>query len=110
MGKFVISKRFTGDYQFNLKAINGQTILVSEGYSSKEGCKKGIESVVLNSQNDDKYERRSAKDGRYYFNLKASSGEIIGTSQMYESKNGMEIGIESVKMNASSAIIEDYTL
>lgn len=54
MGRFVISKRFTGDYQFNLKAINGQTILVSEGYSSKEGCKKGIESVVLNSQNDDK--------------------------------------------------------
>jgi uncharacterized protein YegP (UPF0339 family) len=35
MGKFVISKRTNGDYQFNLKASNGQVILTSQGYNSK---------------------------------------------------------------------------
>lgn len=32
--------------------------------------------------------------GRYYFNLKASYGGVIGTSEMYESEVGRENGIE----------------
>ncbi|AZA54811.1 YegP family protein [Chryseobacterium sp. G0201] len=109
MGKFIISKRTNGDYQFNLKAANGQIILTSQGYNSKSGCENGIESVKKNSQDDNKFERHTAKDSRCYFNLKASNGQIIGTSQMYESENGMENGIESVKNNASSASVEDQT-
>jgi len=31
MGKFVISKRKNGEFQFNLLAGNGQVILTSEG-------------------------------------------------------------------------------
>ena len=31
MGKFVISTRKNGEFQFNLKAANGQVILSSEG-------------------------------------------------------------------------------
>jgi uncharacterized protein YegP (UPF0339 family) len=38
MGKFVITKRVTGDFQFSLKAGNGETILSSEGYSTKSNC------------------------------------------------------------------------
>ena len=45
MGKFVISTRSNGEYQFNLKADNGQVILSSEGYTTKAGCENGIESV-----------------------------------------------------------------
>jgi uncharacterized protein YegP (UPF0339 family) len=45
MGKFVVSTRKNGEYQFSLKADNGQTILSSEEYSSKAGCMNGIESV-----------------------------------------------------------------
>ena len=38
-----------GKYRFRLKAANGEIIAVSEGYSSKEGCVNGIESVKKNS-------------------------------------------------------------
>lgn len=110
MGKFIISKRTDSDFKFNLKAGNGQVILTSQGYGSKSSCENGIESVRTNSQDDSKFERNTAKDGRCYFNLKAGNGQIIGTSQMYESENGMENGIESVKNNAPSASIEDETL
>jgi uncharacterized protein YegP (UPF0339 family) len=109
MGKFIISKRTNGDFQFNLKAANGQIILSSQGYSSKSSCENGIESVRKNSQDDSKFEKNRASDGRFYFNLKATNGQIIGTSQMYESENGMEKGIESVKSNAQSASVEDET-
>ncbi|ASW73762.1 hypothetical protein IQ37_15735 [Chryseobacterium piperi] len=109
MGKFIISKRTNGDYQFNLKAGNGQVILTSQGYSSKSGCENGIDSVKTNAKDDSKFERKTAADGRAYFNLKAANGQIIGTSQMYESENGMENGIESVKNNAPGASVEDET-
>ncbi|WP_417558767.1 YegP family protein [Mesoflavibacter zeaxanthinifaciens] len=47
--KFVIKKRINGEFMFNLKAGNGETIATSEGYSSKQGCKDGIESVRNNA-------------------------------------------------------------
>ncbi|GAB0157384.1 YegP family protein [Chryseobacterium sp. Alg-005] len=109
MGKFIISKRTNDDFQFNLKAGNGQVILTSQGYSSKSACENGIASVKTNSQDDSKFERKTASDGRYYFSLKATNGQIIGNSQMYESENGMENGIDSVKSNAHHASVEDET-
>ncbi|MCD0475279.1 YegP family protein [Flavobacterium sp. EDS] len=110
MGKFVITKRTNGEFQFNLKANNGQTILASEGYSAKAGCLNGIESVRTNSQDDSKFDRKTSTNGKPYFNLKATNGQIIGTSEMYESVSARDNGIESVKTNAPTATIDDQTV
>lgn len=110
MGKFVITKRKDGEFQFNLKAGNGEIILTSEGYKTKDGCKKGIESVRVNSQIDDRFERKVSTNDKYYFVLKAGNGEPIGKSQMYATKQGMESGITSVKNNAPDAEIVDETI
>lgn len=88
MGKFIISKRKNGEFQFNLKAANGQVILLSEGYSSKSGCQKGIDSVKKNSQDDSKFDRLTAKDGRWYFNLKATNGQISAAVRCTNLKMG----------------------
>lgn len=48
-GKFVISKDKRGEYRFKLVAGNGQTIAVSEGYSTKAACVNGVESVRKNA-------------------------------------------------------------
>ncbi|MCZ8216746.1 MAG: YegP family protein [Cyclobacteriaceae bacterium] len=106
MGKFVISKRSNGELQFNLKADNGQVILTSEGYSSRSGCENGISSVRTNAPSDSNYDRKKSSNGKHFFNLKATNGQIIGTSEMYESSSGMETGIASVKSNAPSATVE----
>ena len=107
MGKFVITKRNNGEFQFNLKAGNGQTILASEGYSTKSGAVSGIESVKKNSQDDSKFDKKESSNGKFYFTLKASNGQIIGSSEMYESASGRDNGIESVKTNAQKAETED---
>lgn len=107
MGKFVISKRKNGEFQFMLKAGNGQTVLASEGYAAKSSCENGIESVKKNAPDDSNYERKESAGGRFHFNLKAANGQIIGTSEMYESAAGMENGIESVKKNAPDATVEE---
>ncbi|ATP56981.1 hypothetical protein CPT03_11050 [Pedobacter ginsengisoli] len=109
MGKFEITTRKNGEFQFNLKAGNGQVILTSEGYTSKSGCTNGIESVKKNSQDDSKYERKTSSNDKPYFNLKATNGQIIGNSEMYESVASRDNGIESVKKNAPGAEISDLT-
>ena len=47
-----------------------------------------------------KFEVKKAKDGQYYFHLKAGNGEIILASEMYKSKSSATNGIASVKKNA----------
>lgn len=110
MGKFVITKRKNDEFQFNLKAGNGQTILSSEGYSSKGACENGIASVKSNATDDAKFERKTSTDGKPYFNLKAGNGQVIGTSEMYESTASRDKGIESVKTNAPSATTVDLSV
>lgn len=109
MGKFVITTRSNGEFQFNLKAGNGQTILASEGYTTKAACENGIESVRKNAGDDDRYERKTSSNGKSFFNLKAGNGQIIGSSEMYESEASRENGIESVKKNAPDAEVDDQT-
>jgi uncharacterized protein YegP (UPF0339 family) len=109
MAKFQIKIRKNGEFQFELKASNGQTILTSEGYSTMAACKNGIDSVKKNSLDDSRYEQRESSNGKPYFVLKAGNGQIIGGSEMYESKSGMTSGIESVKKNGQTEEIEDLT-
>ncbi|HLP64335.1 YegP family protein [Flavobacterium sp.] len=109
MGKFVITNRTNGEYQFNLKAGNGQTILASEGYTTKAACLNGVESVKKNSQDDARFEKKESSNGKYYFSLKATNGQIIGSSEMYESASARDNGIESVKKNAPDAETDDQS-
>jgi hypothetical protein len=109
MGKFVITKRVNGDFQFHLKAGNGQTILSSEAYETKSSCENGIESVKKNSSEDSRYDRKISANGKPYFNLKAGNGQIIGSSELYETEAARDNGIESVKSNAPDATIDDQS-
>jgi uncharacterized protein len=106
MSKFVISKRTNDEFQFNLKAQNGQIILTSQGYTTKASCENGIESVRVNAAADTNFDRNKSTNNKDYFNLKAANNQIIGTSEMYESTSGMETGIASVMKNAPDATIE----
>ncbi|NLR58897.1 YegP family protein [Chitinophaga polysaccharea] len=110
MGKFVISKDAKGEFRFKLNAGNGETILASEGYTTKANCENGIASVRTNSQHDERFEKKTSSNGKHYFNLKATNGQVIGTSEMYESTSGRDNGIASVKSNAPAATVDDKTV
>ncbi len=107
MAKFVIKKGKDGQFYFNLKANNGETILSSEGYTAKPGCKKGIASVQLNAGIAERFEKLTAKNGKPYFNLKARNAQVIGKSEMYDSEKSRDAGMASVKKNAKGAKITE---
>ena len=56
-----------------------------------------------------KFVLKKGSTGKYHFNLVASNGQVIATSEAYESKASALNGIESVKRNAPDAPVEDET-
>jgi uncharacterized protein YegP (UPF0339 family) len=56
-----------------------------------------------------RFELKKTASGQFHFNLKAGNGEIIATSEMYESKASAQNGIDSVKRNAADAEVVDLT-
>ncbi|MHC3037725.1 DUF1508 domain-containing protein, partial [Klebsiella pneumoniae] len=62
-----------------------------------------------NSPLDERYEKKTASNGKLHFNLKAANHQIIGSSQLYANEQSRETGIASVKTNGVSQTIKDKT-
>ena len=56
-----------------------------------------------------KFVLKKGSTGKFHFNLVASTGQVIATSETYESKSAALNGIESVQKNAPDAKIDDQT-
>ncbi len=106
-GWFELSKSTNDQFRFVLKAGNGEVILTSELYTTKAAAENGIASVQSNSPLDERYDMKTASNGKFFFNLKAGNHQIIGTSQMYASAQSRDVGIASVKTNGSSKTIKE---
>lgn len=107
MEKFVINKNADGEYQFDFIDNNEDVILSSGAYTRKFMCINGIESVKLNSQDDTKFNRKSTREFKRYFNLKAFNGKMIASSTIFEDKISCDLAIELFKLKAVNALIED---
>ena len=57
-----------------------------------------------------KFEIKKTKNDGFVFNLKAGNGEIIATSETYNSLDACKNGINSVITNAPEAAVEDQTV
>ena len=56
-----------------------------------------------------KFELYKDKGGKFRFRLKAGNGEIIASSEAYESKAAAKNGVASVQKNAAEATVVDLT-
>ncbi|MCW9708164.1 YegP family protein [Fodinibius salsisoli] len=89
----------TGEWWFRLRNQGGDIVLRSEGYTTKANRDNGIESVKTHGTDSQYYERKESSDNRYYFNLKAVNGQIIGTSPMFEYEFEREEAIQEMIAN-----------
>ena len=106
MGKYQIKKTLSGQFRWTLKSSNGENLITSEQYTTKQNCLNGISSSKINIA-DQNFQRKTSTFGQPYFNQIANNGAVLGTSEMYATTYSREAGIESVKRNAPTAIIED---
>jgi len=108
-GYYELKKTDGGKFHFTLNAGNHEVILSSQLYAEKGSAGIGIESVRTNATHDASFERKLSAVGEPYFTLKASNGQIIGTSQMYGSEASRDNGITSVRNNCTSVTVKDLT-
>ena len=106
-GWYELNKNDKGQFFFNLKAGNAQTILTSQMYKTAASAKNGIASAQKNSGNDALYELKEAKNGKFHFNLKAKNSQVIGSSQMYASQINAQKGVQSVMANGASETVKN---
>jgi uncharacterized protein YegP (UPF0339 family) len=95
-GRFETFTGKDGQLYFHLLATNGEKVLSSEGYASKQSMLKGLDSVRFNGQLDSSYQLLQSADGQWYFNLLAGNYEVVGTSELYVSKSNAERGLATV--------------
>jgi len=108
-GWYELSKSKDGQFYFVLKAGNAETILTSELYKARASAENGIASVQANSPDESRYDKLTAKNGKFYFTLKAANHQVIGNSQMYATAASRDTGIASVRSNGPTTTIKDLT-
>ena len=106
-GRFEIYTDSAGQHRFRLRAGNGEVVLVSEGYKRRINARKGVASVQRNVLRDERFERRTTRSGAPMFNLRASNGQVIGTSEAYASLEAREDGIDAVRRAAPLATVAE---
>ncbi len=57
-----------------------------------------------------KYVIKATKNGGYKFDLKATNGQVIASSQVYKALKSCKAGVASVTANAAIAAEEDQTV
>jgi uncharacterized protein YegP (UPF0339 family) len=94
--RFNVFRGADGRSYFNLHAGNGEIVLRSQGYQLEESAWNGCFSVQENGTSAARYVVRQASNGQWYFNLTATNGQVIGTSELYVSRYNAERARDSV--------------
>lgn len=94
-------------FSFTFTDKDDKMLLKSESYKQKTSCTNGIESVRKNCPEDARYELKTAKNGKFFFNLKSTNGQIVGTSAFFASEDDRKNAITYLKKYAPKAKVEE---
>lgn len=109
MSKFQIFVGKDSQFYFRFNASNGEQILASEGYTTKDNCKNGIAAVKTLSPYDSSY-KKSDEFRNYRFNMVATNGQIVAkSSEGYTTAQNRDHAIDIVKRDAKTSPTEDLT-
>jgi len=87
-------------FSFIFVNAEGKTIIKSENYAQKASAKNGIESVKKNCQDDARYELKESTNGKSFFNIKSTNGQVVGTSALFADEAQRAAAIAELKADA----------
>lgn len=102
--RFELFKASTGKFHFGLRAGNGEVVLVSEAYASKQGAKHGIDSVLANGVYTERFDRIEGEEGEVRIRLLANNGETIGHGEAYSSASNADRAIDRISELLASGV------
>ena len=108
MGSFVINKR--GDALFCVMLIgnHGKVILRGNDCQNLDACKYSIDGIRANAVDSTRYELMTSGGGKFYFKLRGSDGTEIARSEVFDTIEELESGINWVRQNTPYSLV-DYS-
>nr|WP_067293546.1 YegP family protein [Marinobacterium profundum] len=94
-------------YTFSFLGADGSSVVRSENYAVKKSCMNGIESVRKNSQAEGRYDLAESKNGKFFFNLKATNGQVVATSSLFASVALRSEAMAFLKAHAPAMPVEE---
>jgi uncharacterized protein len=86
-----------GAFQFNVHADNGEVVLTSESYTTREAAYNGAFAVQDAAPRENAFTLHVSAAEEYYFTISAANGEIVGVSELYPSGPAAASGIATVR-------------
>ncbi len=106
VGKWTVETRGKGEYVAKLTASNGEVMLSSEAYSTENGARGGI-ATIIKTVATGKFVVYRDKNDNCYFKLKTAANRLLCMGGIYKTKDQCERAVESVKRIAPAAVVYD---
>lgn len=94
--RFVVFEGSDGRFFFHLRARNGAIVLQSQGYKSEAAALNGTFAVASSGLDLDNYELLPSGQNGFYFNIKSTNGQVVGTSEVYDNQSNARRACEDV--------------
>ena len=85
------------DFQFHVKSKSGSILLTSKDFDDKTALEDTLSHLNNLEIARGNFERKTNHQGKFLFNFKDENGNLLGSSQLYDSEAGMENGIENLR-------------
>ena len=104
--KWEIHKRGEGFY-YVMRSVDGKILATSENYTTKDGCKSGIDTLKRNILNDDGFRIDEDKNNNFSFKITAQGARIICVGESYKEYKEAMASYKALKKAAEIADIVD---
>ena len=105
-GKWTVEFKGDGEYISKLAASNGEVMLSSEIYTTEEGARNGIATIVKGVDSG-KFVIYQDKSKNYYYKLKTAGNRLLCVGEIYKSKERCLKAVETVKRIAKNSPISE---
>ena len=103
-GKWSVEVKGAGEYISKLSASNGEVMLSSEIYTTEEGARNGIATIIKGVETGN-FVIYQDKNKNYYYKLKTAGNRLLCVGEIYKSKEQCLKAVESVKRIAKDSLV-----
>ncbi len=103
-GKWSVEIKGAGEYISKLSASNGEVMLSSEIYTTEEGARNGIATIIKGVETGN-FVIYQDKNKNYYYKLKTAGNRLLCVGEIYKSKEQCLKAVESVKRIAKDSLV-----
>lgn len=105
--KFEVYKDDNSNLSFRLVDQAGKTLLSGDGYKQKDVIMNNIETIKKNLPLDGSIEKKATSQGKYFFNVKGTYGQLVGSSIEFETPELRDKWLHNIQKEVAQSQVVD---